>query len=65
MAALRPCIVKFEDRSGTSTNDVIGPVIRYCHCKAWNDELHIHTNTCFDGQGEVVPFEAIQRIEYL
>jgi hypothetical protein len=64
MAALRPCIVKFEDRSGTRT-DVIGPVIRYCHCKVWNDELHIHTNTCFDGQGEAVPFEAIQKIEYL
>jgi hypothetical protein len=64
MAALRPCIVKFEDRSGIRT-DVIDPVIRYCHCKAWKDELHIHTNTCFDGQGEAVPFEAIQRIEYV
>jgi hypothetical protein len=64
MASLRPCIVKFEDRSGTRT-DVIGPVLRYCHCKAWNNELHIHTNTCFDGQGEAVPFEAIQKIDYL
>jgi hypothetical protein len=64
VAALRPCIVKFGDRSGTRT-DVIGPVIRYCHCKAWNDELHIHTNTCFDGQGKTVPFESIQKIEYL
>lgn len=64
MAALRPCIVKFEDRSGTRT-DVIGPVLRYCLCKARNEELHIHTNTCFDGGGEAVPFEAIQRIEYL
>lgn len=27
MEALRPCIVKFEDRSGTRT-DVIGPVLR-------------------------------------
>ncbi len=64
MAALRPCIVKFEDRSGTRT-DVVGTVIRYSHCKAWNDELHIHTNTCFDGQGKTVPFESIQRIDFL
>jgi hypothetical protein len=50
MAALRPCVVKFEDRSGTRT-DVIDPILRYCHCKAWSQELHIHTNTCYDGQG--------------
>jgi hypothetical protein len=62
--ALRPCIVKFEDRSDTRT-DVIGPVLQYCYCKGRNEELHIHTNTCFDGEGEAVPFEAIQRIDYL
>jgi hypothetical protein len=64
MAALRPCIVKFEDRSGTRS-DVIGPALQYCLCKAWNEELHIHANTCFDGGGETVPFESIQRIDFL
>ncbi len=64
MAALQPCIVKFEDRSGTRS-DVIRPVLQYCLCKARNEELHIHANTCFDGGGEAVPFEAIQRIDYV
>jgi hypothetical protein len=63
-AALRPFIVKFEDKSGTRS-DVLSPVIRYCHCKAWKDALHTHTNTCFDGEGKTVPFESIQRIDYL
>jgi hypothetical protein len=62
--ALRPCIVKFEDRSGTRI-DVIGPVLQYCYCKGRNEELHIHANTSFDGEGEAVPFEAIEKTEYL
>lgn len=64
MAALRPCIVKFEDRSGTRS-DVIRPILRYCLCKARSEELHIHANTCFDGRDEAVPFESIQKIDFL
>jgi hypothetical protein len=63
MAALRPCIVKCEDRSGTRS-DVISPVLRYCLCKARNEELQLHANTCFDGGGEAVPFESIRRLTF-
>jgi hypothetical protein len=61
-AALRPCIVKFKD---WPRFDVVDVVLHYCLCKAQNAELHNHANACFDGQGEVVPFESIQRIDYL
>jgi hypothetical protein len=61
-AALRPCIVKFRDRPRFDVKDA---VLHYCLCKARNEELHIHANTCFDGAGEAVPFEAIQKIEFL
>lgn len=63
-AALRPCIVKFEDRSGTQ-GDVMKPVLQYCLCKARNGELHLHANTCFDGGCVAVPFESIEQIEFL
>lgn len=63
-AALRPCIVKFEDRSGRQS-DVIRPVLQYCLCKARNEELHFHANTCFDGGCAAVPFESIEKIEFL
>lgn len=62
MTALRPCIVKFWDRPRF---DVIDGVLHYCLCKARNEELHDHANTCFDRKGEVVPFESIQQVDYL
>jgi hypothetical protein len=27
--------------------------------------VHLHANTCFDGGSEAVPFESIQRIDFL
>jgi hypothetical protein len=64
MAALSPCIVKFEDKSGTQ-GDVMKPVLHYCLCKARNEKLHLHANTCFDGGCAAVPFESIEKIEFL
>ena len=62
-AALRPCIVKFEVAEEEGEN-LIKPVLNYCWHKEHGQELGLGTNTCYDGNGKLIPRSAIREIEF-
>ena len=63
-AALLPCIVKFEVADEETTR-LICPVLNYCLHKERGQELSTETNTCYDGEGKLIPRSAIRNIEFL
>lgn len=61
--ATTPCIIKFK--TAFSDEEHLGIVINFLYHKHRNIELNMDCNTCFDGEGKIVPFESILKIEYL
>jgi len=58
----RPCIVTFADIG--QKPDALHKAIYYLYAKKGNEDL-IACNTCFDGEGRIIPPEQIVRVEYL
>jgi hypothetical protein len=62
--ALKKCIVKFV--VGDETADTYKePALKYCWCKAREQPLDTSANSCYDANGETIPHEAIQKIQFL
>lgn len=62
--SLVPCIVKFKSRRRLNRSYISGALYylyKICH----KEELSIHSNRCFDGEGKLIPYEDIIKIEYL
>ncbi len=57
-----PCIVVFQ-MPGAKRPDVLGAALMYLHYMSRGMEFIPACNTCFDGEGEPVPPNAIIRIE--
>jgi len=58
------CIVKFivSDETADTYKE---PALKYCWCKATRQPLDTSANSCYDADGETVPREAIQQIQFL
>jgi len=61
---LKKCIVKFivSDETADTYKE---PALKYCWCKATRQPLDTSANSCYDADGETVPREAIQQIQFL
>ena len=62
--SLVSCIVKFKSRRRLDRR-CISAALYYLYKICNNEELSIHSNTCFDGEGKLIPYEDIIKIEYL
>lgn len=63
-----PLIVKFKmppqnEFDNRTDDDYIEIAISYLHTKIHNDEMGLNDNTCFNGEGNVIPAENIVYVE--
>jgi hypothetical protein len=59
----KPCIVKFVDNHPRS--DCLLAALYYLYSAYHEQELSRYCNTCFDGEGVLIPKERILKIEFL
>lgn len=64
-SVLTPCIVKFEVESDRDDEHLNRVLLYYCWSKCRNEEMCDLSNTCFDGQGRVIPRSAILKVEFV
>ena len=62
--SLKPCIVKFWSKKRID-EDCIKTAVDYLHTYLRGNNYTLYSNTCYDGYNEKIPFEQIQKIEYL
>jgi hypothetical protein len=62
--SLRRCVVKFQvpDENGSH---LIAQCLQYCWSTVPGWVLTHASNMCYDGKGLVIPWEAIQKVEFL
>lgn len=62
--SLVSCIVKFKSRRRLDRR-CISAALFYLYKICHNEKLSTSCNTCFDGEGKLIPYEDIIKIEYL
>lgn len=60
----RPCIVKFSAGAPRHSGCVMAAAY-YVYVTLHGRSMSIHSNTCFDGAGEAIPFERIEYVEFV
>jgi len=61
---LNPCIVKFKSHKRMD-DGCVKAALYYLYANVKRESLCIDANTCFDGQGKIIPYEDILKIEFI
>ena len=63
VSSLKPCIVKFISKEYID-DALFNPIIYYLYLTNKGEDMCINSNTCFDGNGCLIPAEDILKIEF-